>query len=57
MIRCRCGTWTDWGLTCVNCRTEAYRNLSNKPSVDDLEDTPPLVDDDDDDDELVEDDD
>jgi len=56
MIRCRCGTWTDWGLTCVNCRTEAYRNLSNKPSVDDLEDTPPLVDDDDDD-ELVEDDD
>ena len=46
MIRCKCGTWTEFGLTCVNCRQDAYRNLT-KPPVDDLEDMPPLVEDDD----------
>lgn len=45
MIRCKCGTWTEFGLTCVNCRQDAYRNLT-KPPVDDLEDLPPLEDDD-----------
>lgn len=46
MIRCKCGTWTEFGLTCVNCRQDAYRNLT-KPPVDDLEDLPPSVEDDD----------
>lgn len=45
MIRCKCGVFTDYGLTCVNCRQDAYRNLT-KPIDDDLEDTPPLEDDD-----------
>jgi len=46
MIRCKCGTWTEFGLTCVNCRQDAYRNLT-KPPVDDLEDIV-LIDDEDD---------
>lgn len=45
MLRCRCGVWTEFGLTCVNCRKDAYRNL-NKPPVDDLENMPPVEDDD-----------
>lgn len=45
MIRCKCGTWTEFGLTCVNCRQDAYRNLT-KPPVDDLEDIPIVEDDD-----------
>ena len=26
MIRCKCGTWTDFGMTCVACRSETYSN-------------------------------
>jgi len=46
MIRCKCGTWTEYSLTCVNCRQDAYRNLT-KPPVDDLEEQIPVDDDDD----------
>lgn len=50
MIRCRCGTWSDYGLTCVSCRQDTYRSMS-KPLVETEEGEPielvPLEDDDD----------
>ena len=24
MIRCRCGRWTNYGLTCSNCRQDGF---------------------------------
>ena len=27
MIRCKCGIWTQYGITCVACRSEVYRNV------------------------------
>lgn len=23
MVRCRCGVWTDYGMTCVSCRSDS----------------------------------
>lgn len=34
MIRCKCGTWTDYGMTCVACRSETYRNMRPPASND-----------------------
>ena len=34
MIRCKCGTWTDYGMTCVACRSETYRNMRPPTSGD-----------------------
>ena len=34
MIRCKCGTWTDFGMTCVACRSETYRNMRPPTSKD-----------------------
>lgn len=34
MIRCKCGTWTDYGMTCVACRSETYRNMRPPTSND-----------------------
>jgi hypothetical protein len=46
MIRCKCGVWTSYGLTCVNCRQDAYRS-TKLPSVDDLDEPVEALDDDD----------
>lgn len=54
MLRCRCGTWTEYGLTCVNCRQDAYRKVA-PPSSDDLDE--PIIVDDDEDDEVIDEDD
>lgn len=31
MIRCRCGTWTEYGITCVKCRQDVYKTLVPAP--------------------------
>lgn len=47
MIRCKCGVWTSYGLTCVNCRTDSYRNMTKPPVEETDEETPVTVVDDD----------
>jgi len=44
MIRCKCGTWTDYGMTCVACRSETYRNM-RPPTSNDGEGTVEPIDD------------
>lgn len=36
MVRCRCGVWTDYGLSCFNCRMEIDR-VPVEPSEDEDE--------------------
>ena len=39
MIRCRCGVWTDYGLTCSRCRADgcSYEEELGKPEGTDKE--------------------
>jgi hypothetical protein len=30
MIRCRCGRWTNYGLTCSQCRTHTFNTGEGK---------------------------
>jgi hypothetical protein len=48
MIRCKCGVWTEYGLTCVNCRQDAYRNLLKSIPVDEIDEACEPIDDDED---------
>lgn len=34
-FRCNCGVWTTYGMTCVACRQEAYKNM--RPPAKDTE--------------------
>ncbi len=36
MIRCRCGTWTDYGMTCSRC-ADAWNKVVLPPKNDDEE--------------------
>lgn len=33
-VRCKCGRWTNYGLTCSMCRTEAYE-YGDEPQTED----------------------
>lgn len=32
MNRCQCGVWTDFGMSCVRCRTEQNYKTQNPPA-------------------------
>lgn len=34
MIKCKCGIWTNWGLTCSNCKGQYYKNRKELDSED-----------------------
>lgn len=36
MLKCRCGTWTNYGLTCASCRMP-FSNLSIEDSDEEYE--------------------
>jgi hypothetical protein len=44
MIRCKCGVWTSYGLTCVNCRND---NNYRKPPAEALEEVVEAIEEDD----------
>lgn len=45
-VKCKCGTWTNFGLTCVQCRGESSTNYGSKdyeeaePETDEVEFVP-----------------
>lgn len=32
MVRCKCGVWTDYGLTCTKCRADTPASSDPPPS-------------------------
>lgn len=41
MIRCKCGVWTSYGLTCVNCRNDNnYKAPKSIETEGEVEETP-----------------
>jgi hypothetical protein len=40
-FRCNCGVWTTYGMTCVACRQEAYKNM--RPPAKDTESAPEII--------------
>lgn len=49
MIRCRCGTWTNYGMTCSRCAPEAWHKSDTEPEeVVEIEEETEEEDDDDD---------
>ena len=43
MIKCRCGRWTNFGLTCAQCAAEAWiKDIPTPDEDDDEENVEPL---------------